>query len=294
MDDFKAFIADGWRDHADDPRGVANRLVDALPLVRAEAQIPDLAALAHHVYGEHLGAWREGLAFFDRIPALPAYAIEGMSGQALRRCYASLALAGGIEDLRPGLSRSDRIRVGAMAASSLAERDIARTATLFEEALAQAREPRLAPDDPANRTLAATGNNLACVLEQKAPRNAAERALMIAAAEAARHYWEIAGTWLETERAEYRLAMTWLQADDPAEARRHARACLAIVDANQGAALEWFFGHEALALAEHALDNASARADQIAAAHRWFEQLEPSDKTWCAETLAKLAALAPT
>ena len=293
MAEFKVFIADGWRDHADDPRGVANRLGDALPLIRDETQIGDLAALAHHVYGEHLAAWREGLAFLDRIPALPAYAVDGASGQALRRCNASLALAAGIEDLRPGLSRSDRIRVGAMAASNLVEHDLARTATLFDEALEQARGSGLAPGDPANRALAATGNNLACVLEQKGSRTAEARELMIVAAEAARHYWALAGTWLETERAEYRLAMTWLQAGDPAEARRHAQACLALVEANNGAALEWFFGHEALALAEQAAGHAAARDEAVAAAHRWFDQLDAGDKSWCAETLAKLGALAP-
>ena len=294
MADFKTFVDQAWRDHGDDPRGTADRLADALPLIRAEPQIADLAALAHHVYGEHLGAWREGLAFFDRIPGLPTYAMEGTSGQALRRCIASLTLASGIDDLRPGLSRSDRIRVGAMAASNLVERDVARAATLFEDALEQARSTDLAADDPANRTLAVTGNSLACALEQTVERDPKERELMIVAAQAARQYWEVAGTWLETERAEYRLAMTWLQAGDPAQARHHAEACLAIVDANNGAALEWFFGHEAAALAEHALGNTAARAEAVAAARRAFEQLDAGDKSWCAETLTKLTALAPT
>jgi hypothetical protein len=37
---------------------------------------------------------------------------------------------------------------------------------------------------------------------------------MIFAAKTTRKYWEIAGTWLEIERAEYRLAMTYLAAGD--------------------------------------------------------------------------------
>ena len=67
-----------------------------------------------------------------------------------------------------------------------------------------------------NRALAVAANNLASSLEERSTRSAGERELMILAAQTARHYWGRAGGWLETERAEYRLAMSWVQAGDPA------------------------------------------------------------------------------
>lgn len=287
--DLKTFVADAWRDHADDPRGVADRLAGGLERVENEAQIADIANLAHHVYGEHLGAWREGLAFFDRLSALPTFAPAGTSGGTLRRCTASLALAADIEDLRPGLAASDRIRVGAMAAASLAERDTARATALFEDALEQARSAPLDASDPAHRALAATGNNLAVALERKNPRSAAERALMILAASSAREHWAIAGTWLETERAEYRLAITWLHAGDPATAREHAQACLEIVEANGNVPLEAFFGWEALGRVERAAGNPAGHAHALAMARQAFEQIGADDQAWCRESLTALA-----
>lgn len=290
--DFKTFLAKAWQEHADDTRAVADRLGDALALIDSEAQIPELANLANHVFGAHLGAWREGLGFLDRLSALPTFKVDGPSDAALRRSTSSLLLAAQLEDTRAALSPSDGIRVGAMTAATLAERDTRRAMTLFEEALAQMRATQLPQGDPANRALAVTGNNLASALEEKATRTAAERELMILAARTARHYWEIAGTWLETERAEYRLAMTWLQAGDAQRARHHAQACLTIVAANHGAALERFFGFEALALAEHSAGNPMAVADAVAAARTAFEQIDADDQTWCAETLKKLDAIA--
>lgn len=290
--DFKTFLAQAWQEHGDHPRAVADRLGDALALIDSEAQIPELAHLANHVFGAHLGAWREGLAFLERLSALPTFKVAGASDAALRRSTSSLLLAAQLEDTRGALSPSDCIRVGAMTAATLAERDTRRAMTLFEEALAQMRSAPLPDGDPANRALAVTGNNLASALEEKATRTDAERDLMILAAQTARHYWEIAGTWLETERAEYRLAMTWLQARDAGRARHHAQACLAIVAANDGAAIERFFAFEALALAEHSAGNPVAVADAVAAARAAFERIDAADQTWCAETLEKLDAIA--
>jgi len=288
--DLETFVAECWRDHADDPRGVADRLGDGLALVTDEAQIADLIGLANHVFGSHLAAWHEGLAFFDRVAALPSLADDGTSGQTLRRCKASLALAAGIEDMRPALPAAERIRVGVMAAASVAEHDAERATALFGAALEEARSAGLAPSDPANRALAANGNNLASTLEQKAERSTAERELMILAAHTARHYWAIAGTWLETERAEYRLAMTWMQAGDLAQARQHAQACLEIVEANDNPALEAFFGWEALGQVERASGNRTGHAHALAMARPAFERLPDDDKAWCRDVLTALEA----
>ena len=288
--DFGTFIDQAWHDHAADPRAVAQRLADGLALAADEAQIAQLANLAHHVHGEHLGEWRAGSQFVEGLATRPAFTLDGPSGQAVRRCVASLALSAGAGDTLAALSASDRIRVGAMAAANLAERDTLRAQHLLQAALDEAARSGLPSSDPMNRALAVAGNNLAGALEEKAVRSDAERALMILAAQTARHYWERAGTWLETERAEYRLAMTWLQAGDFAQARLHAQACLDIVAANQGAALERFFGWEALGRVERASGHPAGHAQALARAHEAFAALDAADRGWCGESLDKLAA----
>ncbi len=291
MTDLKTFIAECWEQHATDAPAVALRLPHGLDRVDDEAGLMSLAQLAHHVYGEHLGAWADGLKYLAALGRLPHFDAHGSSGPTLLRLRASLALAGGEGDLRSTLSASDRIRVGAMAASSLAGHDAVRAAQLFQEVLAEARSSGLPADDPMNRALAVTGHNLACTLEEKAGRSAQERELMILAARTSRHYWERAGTWLETERAEYRLAMTWLHAGDLAEARTHAQLCLEIVQAQPEApALERFFAWEVLGVVERAARNGTGHQRALAAAREAFEGLDDSDRSWCAAELEKLAA----
>jgi hypothetical protein len=289
--EFSNFIDQAWTDHATDPAAVAQRLADeGIALVGHEAQLNELMNLAHHVHGEHLGAWRDGIAFIERLAALPAFVPDGASGQARTRCVASLRLSEGAPVELDALSPSDRIRIGAMAAGNLAERDTVRASCLLQDALDLAQRGGLPASDPMHRALAVTGNTLACTLEEKPDRSADERALMILAAQTARHHWAIAGTWLETERAEYRLANTWLQAGDLARAREHAQACLEIVAANNGPALERLFGWEALGVVERAAGNATGHAQALARARAAFAELDDADKGWCAATLDKLAA----
>jgi len=290
--DFSTFHSKAWDDHVTAAHEVAQRLSEGVPLVTTESQLMQLANLAHHVHGSHLGGWRAGTAFIESLTALPPFQPEGTSGRSLRRYLASLALSAD-DDSAAGLgalSASDRIQVGAMAAANLAEHDAARGMRLLQDAIDQAARAGLDAADPMNRALAVAGNNLACSLEEKTSRSAEERELMILAAQTSRHYWAIAGTWLETERAEYRLAMTWLQASDLAQARSHAQSCLEIVAANDGAALERLFGWEALGRVERAAGNATGHAHALARAREAFAGLADVDKAWCAASVDELAA----
>lgn len=289
--DFDTFLGQAWDEHAADAAGVAERIAaTGIGLVADETQLAALAQLAHHVHGEHLGRWAEGRVLLQGLREHPACSAGGPAAAAIARLQASLALCEGSADGRAAMPASERIRVNALAAANLAERDTARASALFAEALAEADRAALDAADPANRALAVTGNNLACTLEEKAARTPAERELMIAAAQAARRYWALAGGWLETERAEYRLAMSWLQAGDPARALQHAEACLAIVAAHGGPALERFFGHEALALAERAAGHAAAGDAAVALAQADFAALDTGDQAWCRATLDRLLA----
>jgi len=285
--DFDSFLGQAWDEHAADPAAVARRLADdALPRLGTPAQAAALASLAHHVWGEHLGDWAAGREFLQRLAQHPACTADA-AAPAVRRCLASLALCEGRHDERPAFITSDRIRITAMAAANLAERDTDRASAWFGEALAAAGD--LDATDPAHRALAVTGNNLASTLEEKTTRTPAERALMIRAAQAARHHWALAGTWLETERAEYRLAMSWLQAGEPATALQHARQCLDIVERHGGAGLERFFAWEAIGLAARAAGDAAGHGQALDHARAAFAALDEGDQGWCRASLDKLA-----
>ena len=288
--DFDTALTRAWSDHADDPHAVVTRWPALQSLATEEPQMERLIGLIQHVHGVHLGEWQAGTAALQALRASSAFHAEGSSGESLRRALASLALCADAGAAVDALSASDRIRVDAMAADSLLARDLARAAALLREALDQAERSALPDNDPMHRTLAAVTHNIACTLEEKRDRSGAERALMIVASHASRRHWERAGTWLNVERAEYRLAMTWLQAGDPALARAHAQACLDIVAANEAPALERLFGWEALGLAARAAGDSAEHGRALAMARTAFAELSDDDRGWCQASLDTLAA----
>lgn len=287
--DFDSRIGQAWADHAHDSPAVAAQLPELAALATTEPQLERVIGLAMHVHGVHLADWAGGRATLEELRRHAAYRDESSSGQSVRRGLAALTLSADAAAEPEGLSASDAVRVHAMAAENLLDHDAVRSAELFRQALALAERSGLPDTDAMHRTLGITANSLACTLEEKPTRSADERALMIRAAQAARHHWERAGTWLNVERAEYRLAMTWLQAGDLARARQHAQTCLEIIAANEGAALEQLFGWEALGRVERAAGNATGHAHALAKARAAFDALAPGDQGWCRESIDQLA-----
>lgn len=285
--DFDSFLDQAWTDHAEHAAAVAERLAEpGLALLQQEDHVLPLAFLAQHVHGQHLGRWAEGLAFQQRLAALPLVAAGSATAQSLQRFAAVMKLAGGLADERTGLGCSDRARLTAMAAAALGVHDPGRARALLEEATAAVEANALSDADPAVRALAIAGNNLAGSLEDLPVRSETERALMVLAAQTGRVFWARAGSWLETERAEYRLAKTWLKAGDAAQAHHHARCCLDIVQANGNVALEHFFGLEVLGLAQRAAGDEAAVAHTLVQMGVTFDALDENDKGWCRPTLA--------
>lgn len=250
---FESFLNQAWMDHAKNAESVANRFVSALPLIEKNEQIPQLSQLVTHVMGEHLGKWQEGILFLNSLKHLKPFTAGSESEKAIDRSIAVLKLASGDEAATNGFTPSDIIRIFAVTSSALSEQaQTARAQAYFREALQRA-EQGLSKEDPANRALAVTGNNLACSLEEKPERTSEEKNLMILAAQTGRKFWEIAGTWLEVERAEYRLAMTYLKAEEPQKAYDHAQTCIDIMKKNGADTEELSYGYQALDLAKKAL-----------------------------------------
>lgn len=293
MQEFEDWLRQAWDDHVNDAAAVAARLDAGGELAADQKQLAGLASLGHHLYGGHLGDWNAGVDWLLALAQHPHYATPDEARAALGVYLGSLALSGGHDDGAQALPLADRVRATALAAGNLATRDTRRAMALFKQALHDADEAGLAADSPHLRSLAVTSNNLACTLEEKTLLSADERELMIRAAQAARDCWGRAGGWLETERAEYRLAHSWLKAGDAEQARRHAQLCLEIVQVNAAPPLEHFLGWQALGLAERAAGSIAGHERALAQASKAFEALDEADRGWCRASLDKLVALKP-
>jgi hypothetical protein len=292
--DLQHWLSRAWDRHADDPVGVLAELPAAAASATADGEIDRLLRLAHHIVGAHQGGPAElaaGRALLARLAALPA---AGPVAQASALAYGhALALTGDALHPLTALPGSEAIRVRALAAANLAEREPARAGRLLTDASTAAEATALPDTDPAVRALAVAGNNIAAALQELPARDAAATALMLHAARLCLVFWRRAGSWLEEERAHYRLAVCAAAAGDAALAREHARACAAIVQREGDVALEAFFAHEAAALAEAAAGDSAARDQAVTQAHAAFERLAADDQAWCRETLLKLGPPLP-
>jgi hypothetical protein len=266
---FETFLNQAWQHHNSQTEQVAARLREGISLIENENQVPQLATLIAHVYGEHLGKWQEGIELLGILKnKMPE------NTNAIARAIASLKVASGLNLDPNGFTSSDQIRILAVAASAISTRDARRAGEMLRFALQMTGD--LKKEDPANRALAVTGHNLACSLEEKTSRTEEEKNLMILAAQTGRQYWEIAGGPAEVAMAEYRQAMTYLKADGLDQALVHAKLCLEVCEKNKVGALDMFYAYEVNAII------AKAKAKET------FNQLPEGDKKWCEAAVAKL------
>jgi HEPN domain-containing protein len=245
----EGFIQRAWADHAEAPQRVADEIAQSVSLIASPTELVAFAQLLTHVYGEHLGRWHDGVTLLESLRARNV-AGDADAERALARNIATLRHAAGDRDGMTALPVEDRIASLATVASAMAARhEFKRAIAAYGEASSLAEDGILS-SSPAIRALAVGGNNLAAALEDKTDRDSAETRSMVDAAEAGLKFWRLAGTWLEEERAEYRLAKSLLEAGDTAASAIHAQACVAVCEANGAPPFERFFGYVALALAQ--------------------------------------------
>ena len=285
---FDAFIESAWNDHGDRPQEVAERLAASLVLVQTPAQIAPFAHLLTHVFGEHLGQWRRGIDLLDSMRNLPAFDGSATVTGAVTRARATLSYASGEPLALASLGREDHVCVLAAAAGAFAgQNEFARAIAAYSEAL-QLADSGLAAESPANRTLAVCGNNLAAALETKKERSIPETEGMVVAAKGGLKYWKRAGTWLEEERAEYRLARSLLQAGESEAAIQSATRCINLCKANNAPALEEFFGCAVLALAQRGAGDDKAFEASRQRALAVFEAVPADERRWCETEIDEL------
>jgi hypothetical protein len=284
---FKEYIGQAWSTHFKDPSKTAEEFANGMALIEESAQIGDLAGIATHVYGEHLARWNDGVGFLQKLKNHPKYISDPVVDGVLARSIAVLNLAANPSVSLAEFTPSERIRVMAVTSSALTSFDIDRATELLRTALSLA-ERGLAKEDPANRALAVTGNNLAAALEEKSARTAGDVALMVLAAQTGRKYWEISGGWYEVAFAEYRLAMSYVQSGDFDKAWRAAQNCVESVLANNAGPLDCFYGYECLATVEKARGNLLEFAAAVERMKHYSSLMKESERSGCSASFKKL------
>jgi hypothetical protein len=284
--DYQHFDEQAWSEHGEAPEAVAQGLPAGAALVATPAQAGACARLVAHVLGEHLGRWQEALALLARLA--PRAAGDAASLAVIGRQTAALRWAAGDTAVLDALAPADRIAALALAASMLAGGSgIQRGLAAYAEAEALAADG-LADGSPALRALAAAGNNVAASLGDRADRTPAQTAGMLRAADAALRWWRRAGTWLEEERAHWRLARCRLSAGDGAGALQATHDGLLVCAAHDAPAFERFFLYVVQAQAAHALHDGSAAAAARQAALAAFDQVDADERRWCTSGLEVL------
>ena len=120
--------------HGDAPQAVADQLAASLHRVGNADQAQALAALAAHVFGEHLGQWQRGI---DLLDALPAF--DGSAAAPVARLRAVLGHLQGDAQALQSLAGDARVAALAQVASMATGRsDLPTAIAALREALALA------------------------------------------------------------------------------------------------------------------------------------------------------------
>lgn len=285
--DWNEFIYQCWGDHGHNATVVGEKIKEKSRELKDPAVLTSFVPLLVHVYGEHLGEWQTGI---DLLKPYEQMILNDDQKALLKRSEAILSLGINTETSMAAFSDSDQARIFATASAAYLGHEKTKVAAqLLAKALQFAQG--LAPKDPAIRALAISTNNMASALEQKEQLSREEVDFMLENAQAARKFWEQAGTWKEVERAEYRLAFSHLKAKMAEEALRHAELCRHTIATNGNDRFEMFFAHEALAHSYLALMQKENAQKEVIAAEELFGQIEPDSRQWCQGSLAKMKKL---
>jgi hypothetical protein len=111
---------------------------------------------------------------------------------------------------------------------------------------------------------------------------------MVQAARSALRYWKQAGTWLEEERAEYRLTKSLLHAGEAAAAAQSAQRCADVCIANAAPPFELFFARAVMAQARRATGDLDGFEVSRREARALYENLPEQERVSCEADLKEL------
>lgn len=283
---FAKLIDEAWANHATKTAEVRESLPRLAQDSTDAERITILAPLITHVLGEHLGAWDEAIGLLEK---LQSQADSAEVRQTLFRNITALRLAAGEIENVDDFMTSDQIRVLCVASAALlGQHQVDRAGGLFLKAL-KLSQGKLSPTDPAHRSLAVTGNNLASHLQEKQQRAPSEVDLMVKSARAALKHWTIAGKWTHQQVAHYRLSKCLLSAGMDVEALEEAMSCMALCKINGAGFFDLFWANEAMASATQNSKKEASR-ESVLNMRELFQQMETEPKKACESRLRELEA----
>ncbi|NGN96454.1 hypothetical protein G5S52_01930 [Grimontia sp. S25] len=239
--DFNSLLNQGWQKHESEPNAVFDSMASMLGSLEPEQTESAMTLLLHTAIG-HLYAPDKLLHLLSSLPPNRANLPSSLRAQVLADYFQTKKLS----DMSH-LATDDQHRVFAQIANEYAA--LKKTAqasqwlTMATEGVSTSSVSK-----PLARALAITGNNLACQFEGLEERSIEQDQQMIKAAQLALQFWRVAGGWMQEERAEYRLAMSFIKAGRYEEARTHAQRCEAICIENNADDFERYFASDLLML----------------------------------------------
>lgn len=281
---FSKYLDESWNLHAADSRKVAESFSSGLNLVTTAEEMSDMIHLISHVFGEHLGEWQRGI---DLLESLKTYPLNLNSEKNLAQIQKSIRIYKLADHQFPEilqLPKADQAAIHAGAAKGYAGLHNAETSKLFLLHALELMDSTNDPKSSAHRDLAIAGNQIAVAFEEKSALSQIEKDYMIFAAQIARKHWEIAGTWMNVERAEYRFAKVFIKTNQSQQALNHALACIEICQKNSAPDLEFFFGYEVVAESQQIAKNLSGFSQAIEKMREHFDKLSEADKQWTEKT----------
>ena len=266
----EAQLAEAVRIHDDDPWAARTLLLPLPGLLKEPEDLARLAWLATHVLGGLLKRWPEALTIVGQTVG----AAGPPRADMLRSLATAAALAGDV--LEATKAEADLAALlgapvddcAALVRLLVIEQDLARDELdrwlpLIDAAAARAE----AIDGPPAliRFLAITANNSASAILEWHPVAGVETArVMERTARLSFRCWHAVGGWIQQERAHYLMALVLNAVGQPAEAAEHARAGLALIEANEPEPVDRCFHQLALARALKVLGDAAGTATALA------------------------------
>ncbi len=195
-----------WQEHTKQPTAVAARLRERLACPMGEQDLIELAALATHVFGEHLGDWQAGMGYLDQL----VDAHGDAPAESLRRIDRQHAVLERLEDVNASLDRfdaNDRLYITALALPAIT---LQRSVAEAETAVAEAMHLLASNDCHAYRKLfGVVTANLVCDLLDRSALSAARRRLLIVLAEKSHALWLQEGDETDREKSAFRLMQSY-------------------------------------------------------------------------------------
>jgi len=195
-----------WQDHTKNPAGVAKRLWSRLSSPMSEPDLIALAALASHVFGEHLGDWQGGIQYLQQLGREHPEA-SSASCSRLSRQQAVLEMAQDPNLRLDSFDAQDRFYVTLLAIPAITlQRSAHEGAKIFMEVIQLMTSMNSSAQ---NRLFGVVTANLACDLLERSTLSVAERNFLILLAEKSYYIWLREGDESDRERAVFRLVQCY-------------------------------------------------------------------------------------